>query len=53
MMYPGATPEFRILVKADGSQEFQVRYVAVSQGYKSKWQPVPVVKENEPATASA
>jgi hypothetical protein len=33
MVYPGATPEFRILVKQDGTQEFQLRYVNIAQGY--------------------
>jgi hypothetical protein len=45
MLYPGATPEFRILVKQDDTQEFQVRYINISQGYTSKWQVIPVVKE--------
>lgn len=46
MVYPGATPEFRILVKADGTQEMQVRYVNISQGYTSKWAPIKVEYEN-------
>lgn len=46
MIYPGSTPEFRVLVKADGSQVLQVRYVNLTQGYTGKWQDVPVVKEN-------
>jgi hypothetical protein len=45
MIYPGSTPEFRILVKQDGTQEFQLRYVNITQGYTGKWQIVPVVKE--------
>jgi hypothetical protein len=45
MIYPGSTPEFRILVKQDGTQEFQLRYVNITQGYTGKWQVVPVVKE--------
>jgi hypothetical protein len=45
-MYPGSTPEFRIFVKQDGTQEFQVRYVCESQGYKSKWQLVKIEREN-------
>jgi hypothetical protein len=45
MIYPGSTPEFRILVKQDGSQEFQVRYINIAQGYTSKWEPVKVEYE--------
>lgn len=46
MVYPGATPEFRIIVKQDGSQIFQVRYMNISHGYISKWQDVPIVLES-------
>jgi len=46
MVYPNSTPEFRILVKADGTQEFQVRYVYITQGYTGKWQPIKVEYEN-------
>jgi hypothetical protein len=46
-MYPGSTPEFRMLQKVDGTMVLQVRYINISQGYTSKWQDVPVVKENE------
>ena len=46
MIYPNSTPEFRILVKNDGSQELQVRYINMSQGYKSLWQPVLMEYEN-------
>lgn len=46
MVYPGATPEFRILVKADGTQEMQVRYINIAQGYTGKWQPIKVEYEN-------
>jgi hypothetical protein len=45
MVYPNSTPEFRILVKQDGTQELQVRYINITQGYTGKWQAVPVVKE--------
>lgn len=45
MLYPGSTPEFRILVKQDGSQEIQVRYINITQGYTGKWQAVPIVQE--------
>jgi hypothetical protein len=47
MLYPNSTPEFRILVKQDGKQELQVRYVCETVGYKSKWQAIRVVYENE------
>jgi hypothetical protein len=45
MIYPGSTPEFRILVKQNGTQEMQVRYINIAQGYTSKWQVIPVIKE--------
>jgi hypothetical protein len=45
-MYPNSAPEFRIFVKQDGTQEFQVRYINVSQVYTSKWQVVLVEYEN-------
>jgi hypothetical protein len=46
MVYPGSTPEFRILIKADGAQVMQLRYVNISHGYTGKWQDVPVVIED-------
>jgi hypothetical protein len=47
MIYPGSTPEFRVLVKADGAQVLQVRYINTPMGYTGKWQDIPVVKEND------
>lgn len=47
MVYPGATPELRILVRQDGSQVLQVRYVNITQGYTGKWQDVLVVLETK------
>ncbi len=47
MPYPNSACEFRILVKQDGIQELQVRYINEAQGYKSKWQTIPIVKEDE------
>jgi len=44
-MYPGSTPEFRILVKQDGAQELQVRYINITQRYMGKWQAIPIIKE--------
>lgn len=46
MIYPGSTPEFRILLKAEG-QVLQVRYVKADIGYTGKWQDVPTVIETE------
>lgn len=46
MIYPGSVPEFRILIKQDGTQEFQLRYVNATQGYISKWQSINVEYEN-------
>lgn len=47
MLYPGSTPEFRILKKQNGESVLQVRYINEAQQYKSKWQDVPVVNEKE------
>jgi hypothetical protein len=46
VIYPNSTPEFRILIKTDGTQEIQVRYHNEAQGYLSKWQPIKVEYEN-------
>jgi hypothetical protein len=46
MIYPNSSPEFRVLVKPDGAQVLQVRYVNSSVGYVGKWQDVPVVNES-------
>lgn len=46
-MYPGSTPEFRVLHRTDGIQVLQVRYINIAQGYTSKWEDVPVVNEIE------
>jgi hypothetical protein len=43
--YPGATPEFRILEKQNGTTVFQVRYVNETQKYTSRWEEIPVIKE--------
>jgi hypothetical protein len=51
VIYPNSTPEFRILVKQDGTQEFQVRYVCEAQGYTGKWQSIKF--EYETSTAKA
>lgn len=47
MIYPGSTPEFRILTKQNGTQVLQLRYIHSGMGYTSKWQDIPVVKEND------
>lgn len=47
MLYPNSTPEFRIIIKKDGTQEIQVRYINITQCYTSKWQAVPVINEEE------
>jgi hypothetical protein len=46
MIYPNSTPEFRWLIKVDGTHVLQIRYVNTMQGYTSKWQDIEVVKEN-------
>lgn len=47
MVYPGATPELRIIIKQDGSQILQMRHVNITHGYLGKWQDVPVILESE------
>jgi predicted metallopeptidase len=47
-MYPNSSPEFRIVVKQDGLEELQVRYINITQGYTSKWQAIPKIYESEP-----
>lgn len=53
MIYPNSTPEFRVLVKQDGTQELQVRYINDAQGYKGKWQQIKVEYENVDSTSKA
>jgi hypothetical protein len=53
MLYPNSTPEFRIFVKQDGTQELQVRYHNPAQGYLSKWQEIKVEYECDNSTANA
>jgi hypothetical protein len=52
-MYPNSTPEFRIFVKQNGSEELQVRYINITQGYTGKWQVVPKIYELETDTAKS
>lgn len=52
-MYPNSTPEFRILVKQDGTQELQVRYINITQGYTGKWQAIQIHYESKFNTANA
>lgn len=47
MVYPNSTPEFRIYKTINGDAILQIRYINEAQGYTSKWQDVPVVKEKE------
>lgn len=44
-LYPGSTPEFRILKKIDGTQVFQVRYLNETRNYISRWSEIPIVDE--------
>lgn len=46
-IYPNSTPEFRTLVKIDGTNQLQVRYINLAMGYTGKWQPIQVVYEQE------
>ena len=43
--YPGSVPEFRILLKKDGTQVFQCRYINTSMGYTGAWHDIPVIQE--------
>jgi hypothetical protein len=52
MIYPGSSPEFRILVKENNEQELQVRYVNAHQNYVGKWVAVPKVVEHESRSPS-
>jgi hypothetical protein len=47
--YLGATPEFRIVVKHNGTTVLQVRYIHAVAGYTGKWQDIPVVREEDAA----
>ena len=51
-IYPNCTPEFRVLERSDDVQILQIRQVNHTYGYVSKWQDVPVIKENEITTES-
>lgn len=45
--YPNSTPEFRILEKQDGTTVFQVRYINQAEKYTSRWENIPIIKEEE------
>ena len=45
-IYPGSTPEFRMLKKDDGTTVMQVRYINKSMGYTGKWVDVKTEEEN-------
>lgn len=45
MIYPNCSPEFQIVLKANGTEELQVRYINITQCYTSKWQAVPKIIE--------
>jgi hypothetical protein len=47
MIYPGSSPEFRILKTVNGDAILQVRYINITQNYTSKWQAIPVVEEEQ------
>ena len=47
MIYTGSTPEFRILIKQDGTQVLQLRYIHSGNGYTGKWMDVKTEKEND------
>jgi hypothetical protein len=47
MIYPGSVPEFRMVIKTNGTQVLQVRYINTVQRYTGKWQDIPTVVEAE------
>jgi hypothetical protein len=46
-IYPGSTPEFRMVQKDDGTMAMQVRYIASQYGYTGMWMDVKTEKEND------
>lgn len=44
-LYFQSTPEFRILKKLNETQVLQVRYINEVEKYTSRWQDIPIVKE--------
>ena len=46
-IYPGSVPEFRMVQKADGTMEMQVRYINAAMGYTGKWMPVKTEQEEK------
>lgn len=51
MPYWNSTPEFRIVVKENGQEELQVRYINEAQGYTSKWEAIPKIYERHTSNA--
>ena len=45
MIYPGSSPEFRVLIKENNEQELQIRYVHLTYKYTGDWVAVPKVVE--------
>ena len=45
-IYPGSTPEFRTLLKENGTMVMQVRYINAPMGYTGKWMDMKTEKEN-------
>jgi hypothetical protein len=46
LIYPNSTPDFKMVVKPDGTMEMQVRYINMAQGYTGKWMPVKTEYDN-------
>lgn len=46
-IYPGSTPEFRLVQKTDGTFEQHVRYIRSDVGYVGRWMKVETTKEGE------
>jgi hypothetical protein len=53
VIYPNSSPEFRVLVKQDGKQELQIRYINTAQSYTGKWQPIKIEYECDNSTDNA
>lgn len=45
-IYPNSTPEFRTLLKENGTMVMQVRYINAPMGYTGKWMDMKTEKEN-------
>jgi hypothetical protein len=45
-IYPNSTPNFRTVIKPDGTVEMQLRYINKPMNYVGKWIPVKTEHDN-------